>query len=362
MKNIKLILCSFLLATAFVGCSEDGISNDLSSLDNVSPGNISNIFDITNDNSGLVKITPTAEGAVSFDVFFGDGTAEPVNLKPGQAAEHIYAEGSYTVNVVTNDIAGRKTETQFPLQVTFRAPENLVINTSINEHTVTVSAKADFANSFLVFFGDVVNETATPMAVGQSVNHTYDLAGVYDVKVIAESGGAAKTELVKQITIFNPLALPYTVELATQNYLAGGTFGGVNFTIADNPFPTGLNTSSKVVKFEKPVGAEEWAGTWKPLGVPIDLSTGTKITMLVYATEVGKNIGLELQASTNGAPNTVIFSAVPAADQWVEVVFDTTTNPAIPAGATYKQFNINYNRPNKGLGEVIYIDNIQVTN
>jgi hypothetical protein len=24
--------------------------------------------------------------------------------------------------------------------------------------------------------------------------------------------------------------------------------------------------------------------------------------------------------------------------------------------------NINYNRPNKGLGEVIYIDNIRVTN
>ncbi len=362
MKKIKLIVCSVLLAVAVVSCSEDGISNDLSSLDNVTSGNINNIFDITNDNSGLVKITPVGDGATSFDVFFGDGTAEPTNIKPGQWVNHVYAEGSYTVIVVSNDIAGGKTETQFPLQVTFRAPENVVINTSINDHTVTVSAKADYANSFLVFFGDVANEAGTPLAVDQSVNHTYAVAGVYDVKVIAESGGAAKTELVKQITIFNPLAFPYTAELATQNYLAGGTFGGVNFSIVDNPFPTGLNTSSKVAKFEKPVNAEEWAGTWKPLGVPIDLSTGAKITMLVYATEAGKNIGLELQASTNGAPNTVIFSAVPVADQWTEVVFDTTTNPAIPAGATYKQFNINYNRPNKGLGEVIYIDNIQVTN
>ncbi|MDZ4147741.1 MAG: hypothetical protein U1C58_05610 [Flavobacteriaceae bacterium] len=362
MKNIKLILCSIFLAFAAVSCSEDGISNDLSSLDNVAPDNINNIFDITNDNSGLVKITPTAEGASSFDVFFGDGTTEPVNLKPGQGVNHIYAEGSYTVNIVTNDIAGGKTETQFPLQVTFRAPENLVVTTSTNAHDLTLAAKADYARSFLVFFGDVPNEVGTPMAIGQTLNHTYELGGVYDVKVIAESGGAAKTESVKQVIIFDPLAFPYTVELASQNYLAGGTFGGVNFSIADNPFPTGLNTSSKVVKFEKPVGAEEWAGTWKPLGVPIDLSTGTKITMLVYATEVGKNIGLELQASTNGAPNTAIFSPVLVANQWTEVVFDTTTIPAIPVGATYKQFNINYNRPNKGLGEVIYIDNIQVTN
>ncbi len=84
--------------------------------------------------------------------------------------------------------------------------------------------------------------------------------------------------------------------------------------------------------------------------------------MLVYATEVGKRVGLELQGSTNGAPNTAIFVATTVANQWEELVFDTTTIPAIPVGAKYKQFNINYNRPNRGLGEVIYLDNFRLTN
>ena len=42
-----------------------------------------------------------------------------------------------------------------------------------------------------------------------------------------------------------------------------------------NPYKTGLNTSEKVWRFTKSVGAETWGGTWTPMaspgGVPINI-------------------------------------------------------------------------------------------
>jgi len=364
MKNVKLIF-SFVLLIAFtISCTvQDGIDQDTSFLNTANSEAVDAIFDISNDNSGDVKITPKGEGVTSFSVNNGDGSAEFVAVAPGESTMHSYPEGSYSVKIIAESIAGGTTETDFPLQVTYRAPEDLIVTTSVDVYTVTVQAEALYAKSFLVYFGDVDNEVGTPLAIDETTpEHTYATGGVYDIKVVALSGGAANTESTESIPIFDPLALPYTCELASQNYLAGGTYGGVNYSIVENPFPTGLNTSANVAKFEKPTDAEEWAGTWKPLDVPMDLSTGTKIKMLVYVTEAGKTVGLELQASTNDAPNTAIFVTTTVANQWEELVFDTATIPEIPAGATYKQFNINYNRPNKGLGEVIYIDNIRLTN
>jgi len=369
MKKIKLIFSFVLLLAVTISCSiPDGISHD-TTLNGVASGNVASIFVISNDNSGNVKITPTGEGVTSFTVNYGQGTGAAASavVAPGGSTTHSYPEGTYTVSIVSTDIAGNQTIATYPLTVTYIAPLNLTVNAAVSVYTVKVSATAQYAKSFLVYFGDVVGEVGTPLAIGATTPaHTYAAGGAYNVKVVALSGGVATSASIKPIIIYDPLALPFTFELASQNYMAGGTFGGVNFSVVSNPFPTGLDTSANVAKFEKPVNAEEWAGIWKPLDVAIDLSTGTKIKMLVYATEVGKKVGIELQGSTNGAPNTAIFAApITVANQWAEVVFDTTDpaiSPAIPVGAKFKQFNINYNRPNKGLGEIIYIDNIRVTN
>ncbi len=362
MKKIKLIFSFILVLVVAISCTVEGIDEDTALLGTESSANLNKIFDISTDNSGKVTITPTAEGANSFKVEYGHGTVSPVTVVPGASTTHVYPEGKYTVKITATSISGATTEQTFPLDVVYRAPQNLDVTLNKSIHNLKVKAKADYAASYLVYFGDVTNEVGTPLAKDGEVSHDYAVAGTYNVKVVALSGGAAKTESTSEIIIYDPLAFPYTCELASQNYLAGGTFGGVNYSIVANPFPTGINTSTKVAKFEKPTGAEEWAGIWKPLDVVMDFSIGTKIRMYVYTSEVGKRVGLELENSPNGAPKTTIFATTTVANQWEELVFDTTTDPTIPAGAKYKQFNINYNRPNKGLGEVIYIDNIRLTN
>jgi hypothetical protein len=92
MKTLKYIISLGIVLFFFINCTED--DNDLSFVDNVAaPSNVSALFQITQDNTGLVTITPNADAAVSYNVTLGDGS-EPIQVKQGASAKHNYAEGS----------------------------------------------------------------------------------------------------------------------------------------------------------------------------------------------------------------------------------------------------------------------------
>ena len=248
--------------------------------------------------------------------------------------------------------------------VKYRAPENLVVTKVVEASDIIVSAEADYAKGFLVYYGDVPNEVGTPMAIGQTLApHTYAGPGVYNLKVVALSGGVATTEKIEEVIIYAPFSLPITFENPIQNYGTGGTFGGVNIAVVPNPFSGGINTSTTVWQYTKPNGAETWSGTWTPLAapnaVPIDTNNGNKFKVMVYATEAGKMLNLEIEQASNGLPNQVMKMPITVANQWQELVF--TLDASVTAGTTFKQLVFRYNDSEKGKGEVIYIDNITQT-
>ena len=365
MKKIKLIYSAIvLLAFITAGCSKDGIDSDLSFVGTAASANYSKIFNISDDNSGNVKITPLGEGVTSFLVDFGNSNGGPgsATVAPGANATHSYPEGTYTVSITAYDIAGKATTTTYPLTVTYRAPENLLINTSGD---MQVSATALYANSFSVYYGDVANETPTPMAVGQTLPaHIYPAGGPYDLKVVANSGGAATTTGTK--TLFG---LPLSFESPTMDYFFG-TFGNVNFSKVANPAPGGLNTSATVGKYEKPTGAETWSGTYSPLNIPMNFAQGRKIKVLLYNPDpanIGKMLNIELEAAIAGTGATangvgVIKQPITTSGAWEELTFDYNTIPAIGASARFGQLVLRFNDVAQGTGEVIYLDNFRITN
>ena len=200
MKKFQFIYALAFLLVTTVGCAkEEGIDDDLSFLSTAASSNVTNLFTITNDNSGIVKVTPNGQGVSSYVVKFGDATGgvDFQSIKPGESATHAYPEGAYTVSITSYDIAGKATTTTYPLSLTYRAPENLLVTVGSD---VKVSAAADYAKSFLVYYGDVANETGTPLAVGQVLPpHIYPAGGPYDLKVVALSGGLAKSQTVKTL-------------------------------------------------------------------------------------------------------------------------------------------------------------------
>jgi PKD repeat protein len=152
MKNIKFIFGFVCLLALAISCTVDGIDDDTSFINSVgAPTNIVAFYIITQDNSGLVTITPNGEGAVSYDVYYGDSTTEPVVVVSGKSTSHIYSEGTYTVKIIATGINGLKTEVTQSLVVSLKAPENLVVTISndlVVSKKVNVTATADFATMF----------------------------------------------------------------------------------------------------------------------------------------------------------------------------------------------------------------------
>ena len=193
MKTLKYILSLCVVVLALTTCSDD--EKDLNFISNVeAPSELAMLFQVTQDNTGFVTITPTAEGAVGFDIYFGDDTLEPENFSNGQNTSHTYVEGTYTVTAVAYGVTGLETTLAQELVVSFQAPSNLEVtieNDAAISKRVNVTASADFAVSFDVTSLGTTEETPSPVTgnIGETVFLDFLEPGTYTITV--EAMGAA---------------------------------------------------------------------------------------------------------------------------------------------------------------------------
>ncbi|HEY4616591.1 MAG TPA: hypothetical protein VIH09_00165 [Flavobacterium sp.] len=197
MKKIKYFLSAFLLLSVLWSCAND----DFGTIDfvgrAVAPTNVSALYDVTQDNTGLVTITPNGEGAVSYDIYYGDDTVTAINVVQGQSTTHVYEEGTYSVKIVAIGVNGLKTEVTQSLVVSFKAPENLVVtitNDLAISKQVNVTATADYATMFDVYFGEAGNDEPVSANIGETASYTYKEAGTYTIRVVAKSAAIQTTE------------------------------------------------------------------------------------------------------------------------------------------------------------------------
>lgn len=369
MKKFKFILGLFSLL-AIAGCSmEDGIDQDTSFLDTVNTGDIGAVFEITNDNTGIVTITPTGEGVTGYVVDFGDGSEVSDEIRPGESVNHAYAEGNYDVVVTATNLAGETTQGTQPLTVSFRTPENLEVNIARDpqdNYTVNVSASADYAAMFNVYFGETDDEEPTPLMPGESVSHTYANIGTYEVRVVAHSGGEATIETTQEVTITDPLFLPINFESDKLDYAWIG-FGGASAEVVDNPDMSGINTSSRVVELTEDAGAQTWAGISLQLDEPLDFSQGTAVKMNVWSPEAGVPVMFKIEDSSsepdaNGNPSVFveIIENTTTSEEWEEMTFDLSGAASFDPSVNYDRVIVFYDFGNPGEGTTFYFDDIRL--
>ncbi len=199
MKKIHFIISLFVLAIT-MGCSDDNNTVDLDALS--APTNISALTTVTQDNTGKVTFLPKGEGVSQYQIYFGDGTAEPVFVNVGETVSHIYAEGVYQVKIVGMTLNGKSTEVTQELVVSFKAPENLevvVTNDLAVSKKITVTATADFALFYDVYFGEAGKPDPISSNNGTSVSYVYQQVGVYTIRIVAKSAAIKTTEVTKEI-------------------------------------------------------------------------------------------------------------------------------------------------------------------
>jgi hypothetical protein len=362
--NVSRYFFGFIFLLAFaVSCKKEEYK-DVSFVESAaSPDKLSALFDITQDNTGLVTITPNGQGATSYEIYYGDGTTAPATVAPGKNTQHKYAEGVYNVKLVGHNTAGKTTEATQKLTVSFRAPENLEVTTAVdasNTFKVNVTAKALYETVFKVYFGDVANEVPLSFLEGETIGHTYAAVGTYTVKVVALSGGAATTEFTKAVTIVNPVLLPLTFESSSLNY-AFTNFDGGNVTIINNSQSSGINTSAKVAKMVKNPG-QPWGGSFIKLGNPIDFSANKVFRMKVFSPRVGAKVLLKVENSSNGAVSYEKETTTTVANAWEDLAFDYS---AINTSNTYQNIVLIFDNGTPGDGSANFtflFDDIRLTN
>ena len=201
MKTIKKLFTLLFVFTAFVSCKEDFLEETDFGI--VAPSDVSATFNITQDNTGLVTITPTAVGAVSFDVDFGDGSEIATKIAAGKHAKHTYTEGNHTVGVTANGLGGLKATATVDLVVSFKAPQNLVVaitNSETISKQIDVVATADFATTFDVNPG-VDGVEAVSANIGDTATYIYDEAGTYTITVTAKGGAIETTSFSQEFEV-----------------------------------------------------------------------------------------------------------------------------------------------------------------
>ncbi|WP_052184134.1 carbohydrate binding domain-containing protein [Psychroserpens sp. Hel_I_66] len=207
MKIVKYVLSICLVALAVYSCSQDDDNTDF--VDSIeAPINISANVVVTQDNTGLVTITPLGEGVTNYVIGFGDGSDNSSSIQPGNSVTHVYEEGSYDVSIIANGLNGLSTTATQSIVVSFQAPENLEVtieNDIAISKKVNVMASADFALSYEVDFGQA-GSTPVMGNIDETVSFIYDEPGTYTITVTAFSAAIETLTYTEEFLVTEILA------------------------------------------------------------------------------------------------------------------------------------------------------------
>lgn len=366
MNLFKYILF-FAGLTGFIsGCKKDRYNDTSFVSAAASVSKTGAMFTITQDNTGLVTITPSGEGAASYDIKLGDTTTSPVPLAPGHSLQHIYAEGVYQVVITGHDLKGGASSVTQTLTVSYITPQNLTVALSTSNLTVSVSATAKYATFYKIYYGDSTTYSPVPYTqtlAGQTVTHIYANAGTYIVKVIALSGGSETAQYLDTIHVANQINLPVTFEDANTDYTMSD-FGGNASVLTIDP----ANSANHVMQSTKTAGAQTWAGT--TIGGALGFSSpltftanSAKMSVMVYSPAVGLDIKLKVEDHNNGTHSVETDVLTTKANQWETLTFDFTQNasgtPALNLSYNYDKASIFFDFGNPGTGSVFYFDEVR---
>ena len=211
MKRIQLIL-TFISALVLTTCADDDRDTDFIN-DAAAPTNISLLFEVTQDNSGLVSMTPSAEGATFFEIFFDANGEESATAEPGETVDHVYAEGTYTVRTVATAVNGKTTEAEQTLVVSFQPPQNVEVtieNDGTVSNTVKVNASAEFAISYEVDFGEGDEGSIVSANIEDEIVYEYEAAGFYTITVTVFSAAIENVQIVEEDFEVTEILAPLT--------------------------------------------------------------------------------------------------------------------------------------------------------
>ncbi|WP_299667758.1 carbohydrate binding domain-containing protein [uncultured Polaribacter sp.] len=367
MKKNK-ILFKIIIALLVFGACKDNV-RDLDFLTSIQPpSEVTAAYNITQDNTGLVTITPTADGASEIQVFFDDGTGESETLTNGQSVQRVYTEGTFSIKLVASNTVGGVTEATQQLIVSFNAPQNLVVVIENDESVskkVNVTANAEFATMYDFYSGET---GADPISgnIGETISFQYQEAGTYAVRVVAKGAAIETTEFSDSFEveeILDPtMAAPTPPSRNADDVIS--LFSNVYTDVNVDTW----NTSWSQASFEDVIINNNATKKYTSLNFngietiasPVDASSMTHIHLDIWTpnmTEFKLKLVDFLGDGSGGANTEAELSFVPTLGEWVSLDIELTnfTDAGMTALSDLNQYIISGNPSGSG---IIFVDNV----
>ncbi len=358
MKRYKNILALLFISLLVFSCLTD--EDELYSFDYITePTNVDAVFDVTQDNTGLVTIVPNSEGATKYTVDFGDGTSE--ELKMLESVSHVYPEGVYQVEITAHGITGLTSSVTKQLNVAFKAPENLVVvveNDEFVSKKINISATADFATVFEIYFGETEDEEPTLVLPGEVASHIYADAGEYEVFLRAKSAAIATLDTTFTVTateILGPVtAAPTPPVRNAADVISLFSDSYTNILVSEWNPGWGQTTTLETIEIDGNntllYGALNYTGIVTDYGNPTDVSGLTHVHF-DYWTNDATSLALKL-VNTTLDPVQEDIESVSGITQgsWVSVDIPLSDYALDLSGITQLLF--------ESSGATVYIDNL----
>jgi len=111
---------------------------------------------------------------------------------------------------------------------------------------------------------------------------------------------------------------PFVMHSMANGHLDADT---TNFGVIDNPDVSGINTSTKVVKFTRAFDGNPWAGFWTALNDSIDVTTNKFMHVKVLKTRISP-LHFKLEGGPAGNSEIPSMYAQTVTNGWEDIVFD----------------------------------------
>lgn len=357
MKTQYLKFIMVFAAIFFMACEED---EGLSNVEVALPDNLALTFETTQDNSGLVRMLPQGEGANSFMINFGDGSEAVMDIEPGSTVEHVFAEGTYNLELTGFNIKGQSSSVNQELVVSFLPPQNLnvlVENDGVLSNTVNVTVSADFAINYQVDFGEDGIDSTVTANIGDTASYTYQNPGFYDITIVVSGAAAETTTFIEEnfevTEILEPTVAPAAPTVPAQAVIS--IYSDTYTPITVNEFPTPWSNTdfeeiqidgNNIVKYSNLL----FTGIVTDYDNPTDL-TGMDFVHFDYWTPNAAALGFKIVNTVVGQED-IVDVGTPTIGEWVS--FD------IPLD----DFNMDRSQVTQllfdalGTAATVYVDNI----
>ena len=346
-KKIYYILIAFLIFSC-----DTYEENSLDFVNDINaPSNVDFVIDISEDNQAIVKITPFGDGLLNSTVDFGDDSELSEEITPGNFVIHDYDdEGTYDITINAKGVNGKVTPFTKSVDVLYSAPsvpEITITPKSTDPYTVVVSAKSDFGVSYDIYFGENQNEEPVSILPDEVALYSYSDEGIYDITVVAHSGGAATSQAVTQYELESLVLIDFEADLPSITPYQGATT-----QVISNPNINENNESQNVIEFTK---GQSRSFVLFQFDDTFNLDGWGRLKVKLHSSKVGTKMTVRLRTASNYTASANATSTVE--NDWEELIFDFS-NISID-----KEFNRIFIYPDYNVsntGEVFYYDDIEL--